>query len=101
MEKCSFCLQRIRLAKDVAKDEDRIVRDGEVVPACAQTCPAGAISFGNLMDPDSRVAILAQHVRAFRALEGLGTRPAVIYLKKSKANLEQEAVAEEGEPHKG
>lgn len=101
MEKCSFCLQRIRRAKDIAKDEARDVRDGEVMPACAQTCPAGAISFGNLMDQESRVAGLARLGRAFRTLGALGTRPAVIYLKKSRANLEHGAAAERGKPHKG
>ena len=101
MEKCSFCLQRIRRAKDVAKDEGRTVRDGDVIPACAQTCPAGAVSFGNLMDRTSRVHELAQSSRSFRVLEGLGTRPAVIYLKKRNANLEEGAVAGDGESHKG
>ncbi len=101
MEKCSFCLQRIRRAKDLAKDEDRIVRDGEVVPACAQTCPSGAVSFGNLMDDGAKVSILVRSSRAFRVLEGLGTRPAVIYLKNRNANLEQGAGPSEGEPHEG
>ena len=101
MEKCSFCLQRIRRAKDVAKDEGRAVRDGDVIPACAQTCPAGAVSFGNLMDHESRVYELTQSDRAFRVLEGLGTRPAVIYLKDREPNLEQDAAAHDGESHEG
>ena len=82
MEKCTFCIQRIRAAKDLAKDQARLVRDGEVTPACAQTCPAGAITFGNLLDPGSRVSALAHSGRAYRVLEELGTEPAVYYLSK-------------------
>ncbi len=101
MEKCSLCAQRIRRAKDVAKDAGRVVGDGEVSSACAQTCPAGAITFGNLEDNNSRVHELAHSARAYRVLEGLGTRPAIFYLKKSNANHEKEAAAEHGEPHEG
>jgi Fe-S-cluster-containing dehydrogenase component len=80
MEKCTFCIQRIRRAKDKARDENRLVRDGEITPACAQTCPAGAITFGNILDPTSRVYALAHDRRAYRVLEELGTRPSVYYL---------------------
>jgi len=82
MEKCSFCIQRIRFAKDKAKDENRLVKDGEVIPACAQTCPANAITFGNLMDPKSKVNQLAKSAGAYRVQEQLGTEPAVYYIKK-------------------
>jgi molybdopterin-containing oxidoreductase family iron-sulfur binding subunit len=82
MEKCTFCIQRIRAAKDHAKDEGRLVQDGEVVPACAQTCPTNAITFGNLEDKNSRVYQLAHSQRAYHALEELGTEPAVNYLRK-------------------
>ena len=82
MEKCSFCVQRIQEAKDRAKDAGRPVRDGEVTPACAQTCPAHAITFGNLKDPDSRVARAAHDVRGYRVFDTLNTKPAVTYLKK-------------------
>ena len=51
MEKCSFCVQRIKEAHDWAKNENRTIRDGEVVPACVQTCPTDALVFGSLMDP--------------------------------------------------
>jgi len=81
MEKCSFCIQRIRGAKETAKLENRSVADGEVQPACAQTCPPGVIVFGNLNDPDSHVARLARSPRRLRLLEDLGTEPSVIYLK--------------------
>ena len=80
MEKCTFCIQRIRAAKDRGKDEGRKVRDGEVTTACAQSCPTGAIVFGNLLDADSRVSRLAGSDRAYRVFEALGTDPSVYYL---------------------
>lgn len=82
MEKCSFCIQRIVSAKMTAKNEGRLVRDGEFTTACAQTCPADALVFGNLKDPQSRVSKLARQARAYQVLGGLNTKPAVIYLKK-------------------
>jgi molybdopterin-containing oxidoreductase family iron-sulfur binding subunit len=82
MEKCTFCVQRIREGKDRAKDENRKVRDGEITPACVQTCPANAITFGDLKDPESRVAKLAKDPRHYRVLEDLNTEPAVTYLKR-------------------
>jgi molybdopterin-containing oxidoreductase family iron-sulfur binding subunit len=81
MEKCTFCMQRIRRGKDLAKDENRKVRDGDIVPACAQTCPTQAMTFGNIHDPDSKVAKLADSKRRFRLLEEKGTHPSIIYLK--------------------
>jgi len=80
MEKCTFCIQRIRQAEDVAKSEGREIRDGEVVPACAQACPADAIVFGRLDDPESRVSQLANSPRGKKLLEELGTLPQVTYL---------------------
>ncbi|MBN2365605.1 MAG: 4Fe-4S dicluster domain-containing protein [Calditrichaeota bacterium] len=82
MEKCTFCIQRIRTAKDHARDENRLVQDGEVSPACAQTCPTNAITFGNLKDEKSKVYKLAHSDRAYQALAELGTEPAVNYLRK-------------------
>ncbi len=82
MEKCTFCVQRIRDAKDHAKDEARNVRDGEMVTACQQTCPAQAIVFGDLMDSESRVRQLVDHDRGYKIFEEINTYPAVTYLKK-------------------
>jgi Fe-S-cluster-containing dehydrogenase component len=81
MEKCMFCIQRIRRVEDAAHSEGRPVRDGEVEPACAQVCPAYAIVFGRLDDPESRVSKLARNGRAYRQLEELGTQPRIIYLQ--------------------
>ncbi|MFH0724843.1 MAG: 4Fe-4S dicluster domain-containing protein [Pseudomonadota bacterium] len=82
MEKCSFCIQRIKEAHGMAKNENRAIRDGEVIPACAQTCPTDALVFGNLMDPKSRVRRLVDDPRAYQVMGYLNTKPAVIYLKK-------------------
>jgi molybdopterin-containing oxidoreductase family iron-sulfur binding subunit len=82
MEKCSFCVQRIKQAHGVAKNEARPIRDGEVTPACVQTCPTNALVFGNLMDPKSRVRRLVEDPRAYQVMGYLNTKPAVIYLKK-------------------
>jgi molybdopterin-containing oxidoreductase family iron-sulfur binding subunit len=81
MEKCTFCVQRIGVARDAAKAANRNILDGEITPACAQTCPSRAIVFGNLKDPASRVSGLRVEARAYRALEHLYTRPAVSYLR--------------------
>ncbi len=90
-DKCTFCVQRIREAKDNAKDEDRRVRDGEIKPACVQTCPSGAMTFGNLLDADSNVSQLTRDHRRYRVLEELNTEPAVIYLKAVRAGAEANA----------
>jgi Fe-S-cluster-containing dehydrogenase component len=82
MEKCTFCVQRIRGAQNRARLEDRPLRDGEVVPACAQACPSGAIAFGDTRDPDSRVSAVQRNHRGYHLLEDLNTRPAVTYLAK-------------------
>ncbi|HEY5567926.1 MAG TPA: 4Fe-4S dicluster domain-containing protein [Gammaproteobacteria bacterium] len=87
MEKCTFCIQRIRQAKDSAKDDGRRrVRDGEVQPACVQSCPAEALVFGDRQDPESRVSSMMDNARAYRVLEELNTLPSVVYLKKVDGN---------------
>jgi Fe-S-cluster-containing dehydrogenase component len=86
IEKCLFCHHRIRAAKENAREEGRALTDADVrhLPACAQSCPAEAIVFGDLNNPESTVAQLAESPRAFRLLEELGTRPKVIYLREAK-----------------
>ncbi|MFA6971475.1 MAG: 4Fe-4S dicluster domain-containing protein [Gallionella sp.] len=102
MEKCTFCVQRLSAAKVTAKGEGRIVREGEVQTACQQACPTSAISFGNLVNPESRVHKQweAQQVvldkdkqakdeneeravlRGYRILEELRAYPSVMYLER-------------------
>jgi len=84
MEKCTFCIQRLRRAREAAISEGRAIRDGEAMPACAQTCPPGAITFGDLSDPESEVSRKMEDPRRFRLMEHLGTDPRVVYLKKQK-----------------
>jgi len=88
MEKCTFCVQRIRGAQNQARVEDRAVQDGEIVPACAQSCPSEAIVFGDLHDPKSRVHALAQDPRGYHVLAGLNTKPGVTYLARVTAGAE-------------
>ncbi|HYM09169.1 MAG TPA: 4Fe-4S dicluster domain-containing protein [Bryobacterales bacterium] len=85
MEKCTFCIQRIQRVKLDAKAENRAVADGEAQPACVQSCPAEAMTFGDLNDPESNVSRLAASGRATRLLEDLGTKPKVFYLQREKS----------------
>ncbi|NNF38152.1 MAG: 4Fe-4S dicluster domain-containing protein, partial [Gemmatimonadetes bacterium] len=83
MEKCSFCVQRVRDTQNTAVLEGRAVRDGEVVTACQQSCPAEAIVFGDLRDPESAVSQKVAHERTYRVLDELiNTQPGVNYMKK-------------------
>ena len=80
MEKCSFCVQRINAVKIRARNEGRRIADGEIVPACAQVCPAEAIVFGDLNDEQSRVRRAHEDPRAYGILEFLNVRPRNVYL---------------------
>jgi molybdopterin-containing oxidoreductase family iron-sulfur binding subunit len=82
MEKCTFCIQRIKQGRDVARDENRDLKDGDITPACAQACPTRAIVFGDLADPQSEVARRTRDPRGYHVFETLNTLPAVTYLKK-------------------
>jgi molybdopterin-containing oxidoreductase family iron-sulfur binding subunit len=81
MEKCTFCIQRIRKAEDVAKSERRDVADGEIQPACVQACPASAIVFGRIDDPESRVSQLSDDRRGSLLLPEVDTKPRITYLE--------------------
>ncbi len=80
MEKCTYCIQRIEYAKIESEKEGRRVRDGEVVTACQAACPTEAIIFGDLNDPESRVAKLHREPRQYSLLADLNTRPRTTYL---------------------
>ncbi|MCM3873702.1 MAG: TAT-variant-translocated molybdopterin oxidoreductase [Pyrinomonadaceae bacterium] len=80
MEKCTYCIQRIQEAKIGAELENRPVRDGEIVTACQAVCPTEAIVFGNINDPNSRVAKMKADKRNYSLLSDLNTRPRTTYL---------------------
>jgi Fe-S-cluster-containing dehydrogenase component len=82
MEKCTFCIQRIRRTREEARASGEPFNPEDVRPACVQTCPTDALVFGDLNDLESYVSQLARSGRAFVLLEELGTEPSVSYLKR-------------------
>jgi molybdopterin-containing oxidoreductase family iron-sulfur binding subunit len=82
MEKCTFCIQRISEAKINSKLENRTVRDGEVKTACQQACPAGAISFGDINDPESKVREIKTQNRNYTMLSELNVQTRLTYLAR-------------------
>lgn len=84
VEKCTFCHHRLLKAREDARVKGRKILPGEYNTACAQSCPTGAITFGELSDPKSEVSKQARSKRAFKLLEDLGTEPKVIYLREGE-----------------
>ena len=82
MEKCTFCVQRIKSAEIQAEAEKRDLKDGEFQTACAQSCAPKALVFGDLNDPNSEVSRLERSNRATKLLGELGTKPNVTYLER-------------------
>jgi Fe-S-cluster-containing dehydrogenase component len=83
MEKCTFCIQRIREVTNRARAEGRPVRDGEIQPACVQTCPTGALGFGDFKSPQWLATARARDPRGYRLLDyKVNTRPGVVYLRR-------------------
>jgi len=102
MEKCSYCVQRISAAKIEADKENRPVRDGEIVTACQQACPASAITFGNINDKTSRIAKLHGDERSYQVLADQNTRPRTKYVAAVlNPNTELEETPVEHAPVKG
>jgi Fe-S-cluster-containing dehydrogenase component len=84
VEKCTLCHHRLMQARERVKAEGRPLSEGDYIPACVEICPANAMYFGDLDDPESKVAELARNPRAFRYLAELGTEPKVIYLAEGE-----------------
>ncbi len=82
VEKCSFCVQRIQEKKAEAKVDGRRLEDGEIQPACVQSCPADALVFGDMNNPDSKISKYMKNERNYHLLEELHTLPSVGYLTK-------------------
>jgi MoCo/4Fe-4S cofactor protein with predicted Tat translocation signal len=95
MEKCSFCVQRIQEAKAEAKRRGEPVQDGDVVPACAQSCPAQAIVFGDMNDPKSAIRKMKSDPRHYQVLGELNVQPSVGYLRLIR-NRQEEGGHERG-----
>ncbi len=99
MEKCTFCIQRINVAKGIAKDKKTVVKDADLKTACQQTCPTQAITFGNINDATSEIKKITQNPRVFRAMEVLNTRPSIHYLTKVRNAEGEEATGGEAHGH--
>lgn len=88
MEKCTFCVQRIEETKIRTRNENRSITDGEILPACAQSCPTKAITFGDLLESKSTVNALKKNPRNYMLLDELNLNPALSYLGKVRNSEE-------------
>ena len=98
MEKCTFCVQRIKAAKNVAKDEKRPLKDGDIKTACQEVCPSNSIVFGDLNDENSEVARLFKNHRKYTLLEEFNAAPRVRYLAKIR-NTDRDLGGHHGDHH--
>jgi Fe-S-cluster-containing dehydrogenase component len=89
MEKCTFCVQRIRRAEEEALVAGQPIQSVVVTPACVQTCPPGALAFGDLNDPNSAIHKLVENPRSFQLLDQLGTDPSIYYLKRGESYVSE------------
>jgi molybdopterin-containing oxidoreductase family iron-sulfur binding subunit len=103
MEKCSYCVQRIERKRIETRTADGgkgvMIKDGELLTACQQGCPSGAITFGSLNDPNSKVSKLHADARRYDLLHELGTRPRTAYLARVRNSNPELAVAETTPAH--
>jgi MoCo/4Fe-4S cofactor protein with predicted Tat translocation signal len=91
MEKCTFCIQRIRSARSAAKLESRKLKDGDVKTACQTACPTEALIFGDMNDPNSKVSKAFAEPRTYGLLEEWGAKPSVRYMTKIRNNGKESA----------
>jgi MoCo/4Fe-4S cofactor protein with predicted Tat translocation signal len=99
MEKCTFCVHKIKAVRQASKIEQREIRDGEIKTACEQSCPTGAIVFGDMNDKNSRVAKLFQEQRSYALLEEFHAAPSVRYMSKIRNNFDE--TRHKDDSHKG
>ncbi len=101
MEKCTFCVQRVRSAKDRAKDMGEKLKDGAFKTACQQTCPTEAIVFGDINSQQSEVSLAKRDLRTFHSLESLNVKPVVSYLTKVRNKEGSRAVFHKNKESQG
>jgi len=99
MEKCTFCIQRIRAARSSAKLENRALKDGDVKTACQTACPTSALVFGDMNDPKSLVSQAFAEPRSYGLLEEWGAKPSVRYMTKIRNNNKESKAKAHGTDH--
>lgn len=100
IEKCSFCVQRIQEGKLAAKREGRQLKETDILTACQQACPADAIVFGDVNNPETTVSILSANERSYRLLEDLHVLPGVAYMTQIR-NREATESSKQEVKHEG